>query len=140
MESTSDRQILEQQLEDAYMDTGQLDFFKARLQAKAADLRGRLRSYQASCEIERHPDAGDFASDEEHRAITGTMIERDKLALGCANQALDALAHGDYGFCRETGEPIGLPRLLLVPESLYSVESMRVREAKGAHQRQVQLP
>lgn len=135
MESMSNWQLLEQS-EDAYMNAGQRDFFKARLQHKAAGLRERLRTYQASCEIERHPDAADFASDEEQRAMAVTMIERDKVALGHINQALDALAHGDYGFCLETGEPIGLPRLLLVPESLYSVESMRVREVKGAHQRQ----
>jgi DnaK suppressor protein len=127
------------QSDNEYMGAEQLGYFKQRLMVQADELRHRLRNYQASCEIERHPDAGDFASDEEHRALTVTMIERDKLALGCVNQALDALAHGDYGFCRETGEPIGLPRLLLVPESLYSVESMRIREARGIHQRQAQL-
>ncbi|EGH25989.1 RNA polymerase-binding protein DksA, partial [Pseudomonas amygdali pv. mori str. 301020] len=42
----------------------------------------------------------------------------------------------DYGFFQETGEAIGIKRLLLVPESLYSVESMRALEAKGMHQRQ----
>lgn len=127
------------QSENEYMSAAQLGYFKQRLQVQAEELRHRLRSYQASCEIERHPDAGDFASDEELRAMAVTMIERDKLALSRVNQALDAMAHGEYGYCCETGEPIGLPRLLLVPESLYSVESMRVREAKGAHQRQVHL-
>ncbi|MBL3828930.1 molecular chaperone DnaK [Pseudomonas syringae pv. theae] len=53
------------------------------------------------------------------------------------HKALEILALGDYGFCQETGEAIGIKRLLLVPESLYSVESMRALEAKGMHLRQV---
>jgi DnaK suppressor protein len=65
------------------------------------------------------------------------MIERDKRALSNVRLALEAIVLGDYGFCRETGEPIGLPRLMLVPESLYSVESMRVQETKNAHLRRI---
>ncbi|RMR22212.1 DnaK suppressor domain-containing protein [Pseudomonas syringae pv. persicae] len=59
------------------------------------------------------------------------MIESGRQALSNVLKALEILALGDYGFCQETGEAIGLKRLLPVPESLYSVESMRVLEAKG---------
>ncbi|EGH05278.1 molecular chaperone DnaK [Pseudomonas amygdali pv. aesculi] len=65
------------------------------------------------------------------------MIESGRQALIHVLKVLEILALGDYGFCQETGEAIGLKRLLLVPESLYSVEWMRVLEAKGMHQRQV---
>ncbi|VVP44983.1 TraR/DksA family transcriptional regulator [Pseudomonas fluorescens] len=129
-------QLLDQ-ADDEYMSVGQLAFFKNRLELKAAELRDRLLSCQASCEIERHPDEADFASDEEHRAMAASMIERDRQTLNYVRKALEILALGDYGFCQETGEAIGLKRLLLVPESLYSVESMRVLEAKGMHLRQV---
>lgn len=129
-------QLLDQ-AEDEYMSADQLAFFKDRLEVKAAELRDRLLSCQASCEIERHPDEADFASDEENRVVAASMIERDRETLSHVLKALEILALGDYGFCQETGEAIGLKRLLLVPESLYSVESMRVLEAKGMHQRQV---
>ncbi|RMM89279.1 hypothetical protein ALQ69_01265 [Pseudomonas savastanoi pv. glycinea] len=46
------------------MGVDQLAFFKDRLEVKAAELRDRLLSYQTSCEIERHSDEADFASDE----------------------------------------------------------------------------
>ncbi len=52
------------QAEDEYMSIDQLAFFKDRLEVKAAGLRNRLLSCQASCEIERHSDEADFASDE----------------------------------------------------------------------------
>ncbi|KWS97553.1 TraR/DksA family transcriptional regulator [Pseudomonas syringae] len=125
------------QAEDEYMSVDQLVFFKDRLEVKAAELRDRLLSCQVSCEIERHPDEADFASDEENRAVAASMIERDRQTLSHVLKALEILALGDYGFFQETGEAIGIKRLLLVPESLYSVESMRALEAKGMHQRQV---
>ncbi|RMT76094.1 RNA polymerase-binding protein DksA, partial [Pseudomonas savastanoi pv. nerii] len=62
------------QAEDEYMSVDQLVFFKDRLEVKAAELRDRLLSGQASCEIERHPDEADFASDEENRAVAASMI------------------------------------------------------------------
>lgn len=125
------------QSEDDYMCSAQLDFFKARLQTKVEDLRGRLTSNRLGCGIERHADVADFASDEEQRSFALQMIERDKIALNQVLNAIELIRLGDYGYCKETGEPIGLHRLLLVPESIYSVESMRVAEAAGRHQRAV---
>lgn len=119
---------------DDYMNDQQLAFFKDRLSTKAQDLRDRLNAHQHDVEIERHPDEADFASDEEERAVAVRMIERDRATLGQVSHALELIRVRDYGFCKETGEPIGLSRLLLVPESVYSVESMRVIEAKGRHQ------
>ncbi|KPX50407.1 hypothetical protein ALO68_200045 [Pseudomonas syringae pv. helianthi] len=47
------------------------------------------------------------------------MIDRDRQTLSHVLKALEILVLGDYGFCQETGEVIGIKRLLLVPESLY---------------------
>jgi DnaK suppressor protein len=113
-----------------YMNDGQVAFFKDRLARKAQDLRDDLNAHRQDVEIERHSDEADFASDEEERAVAVKMIERDRVTLGQMSHALDLIRQGDYGFCIETGEPVGLQRLLLVPESVYCVESMRVIEAK----------
>jgi DnaK suppressor protein len=131
-------QLLAQSMDD-YMNDEQLAFFRSRLVSKAENLRDRLIAHLQYVEIERHPDEADFASDEEERAVAVKMIERDRVTLIQVHHALELIRIGDYGFCKDTGEPIGLQRLLLVPESLYSVESMRIREAKGAHQRHVHL-
>ena len=122
------------QPDDDYMNDQQLAFFRDRLSSKAQDLRDRLNAHHHDVEIERHPDEADFASDEEERAVAVKIIERDRVTLGQVSHALELIRQGDYGFCRETGEPIGIQRLLLVPESVYCVESMRVIEAKGRHQ------
>ncbi|WP_375233625.1 TraR/DksA family transcriptional regulator, partial [Pseudomonas syringae] len=66
-----------------------------------------------------HPDEADFAFDEENRAVAASMIDRDRQTLSHVLKALEILVLGDYGFCQETGEVIGIKRLLLVPESLY---------------------
>jgi len=122
---------------DDYMNPSQLEFFKARLQIRAVDLRDRISRNRTGCEVERHPDEGDFASDEEARSMALKMIARDKVCLDQVLHAMELIRLGDYGFCHETGEPIGVQRLLLVPESIYSVESMRVLEARGRHQQHV---
>lgn len=121
------------QPQNDYMNDEQLAFFNDLLARKAQDLRDHLNAHRQDFEIERHSDEADFASDEEERAVAVKMIERDRVTLGQVSHALELIRQGDYGFCRETGEPIGIQRLLLVPESLYCVESMRVIEAKSRH-------
>ncbi|EPM52965.1 dnaK suppressor protein [Pseudomonas syringae pv. actinidiae ICMP 19071] len=86
-------QLLDQ-AEDEYMSVDQLAFFKDRLEVKAAELRDRLLSCQASCEIERHPDEADFASDEENRAVAASMIERDRQTLSHVLKARKTPATG----------------------------------------------
>lgn len=125
-------QLLSQSVDD-YMNDEQLSFFNGLLACKAQELRDRLDGHRQDAEIERHPDEADFASDEEERAVAVKMIERDRVTLNQVIHAMELIRIGDYGFCKETGEPIGLQRLLLVPESIYSVESMRIIEAKGRH-------
>lgn len=119
--------------EDDYMSEEQVAFFKQCLQDKASAIQSRIAGSQGACEVERHADEGDSASVEEARTLTIRLIERDRADLVRIQHALDAIAEGGYGFCADTGEPIGIQRLLIVPESLYSVETMRIREAKGQH-------
>lgn len=123
------------QNEDDYMNDAQVAFFKNLLEQKAVALKDRIRANQNACVIERQPDDADFASTEEQRTMAVNMIERDNKELVRVNRALAQIESGEYGYCVDLGEPIGVKRLLLVPESPYSVEAMRIREAKGLHQR-----
>lgn len=118
---------------DQYMNDQQLEFFKEKLVSMAQDFHDRLENHRQDVEIDRHPDEADFASDEEERAIAVKMLEHDRSALRRVRHALELIRVGDYGFCKETGEPIGLQRLLLVPDSVYCVEAMRLIEAKSRH-------
>nr|WP_246336089.1 TraR/DksA family transcriptional regulator [Azomonas macrocytogenes] len=119
------------------MNAEQQAFFKKLLEEKTRRVQQRLVENQEACRIERQPDDTDFATTEEQRSMALSMIDRDRVELKRINNALEIIESGDYGFCLETGDPIGIKRLLLVPESLYSVETMRIREAKDAHQAKV---
>ncbi|HEC1424357.1 TraR/DksA family transcriptional regulator [Pseudomonas aeruginosa] len=120
---------------DQYMCEEQLEFFRQKLAEKAAMLRERIEKNQALCKIERQPDEADSASAEEDRSTATRLIEMDLQTLKQIDAAFKAIDAGDYGFCADTGEPITLQRLLLIPESLLSVEAMQAREARGRHQR-----
>ena len=58
------------------------------------------------------------------------MLEREKKLLDKIDAALDAIARGEYGWCAETGEPIGLQRLLLRPTTTLSIEAKQRRTAR----------
>lgn len=120
---------------DEYMNSAQLSFFKQRLIERMQEIRDRIAENQSLCKIERHSDDADNASTEEDRAKALRLIDMDNAALLRSRKALDAITEGEYGFCAETGEKIGLKRLLVVPESLLCVDAMQAREAKGRHQR-----
>ena len=80
-------------------------------------------------------------------AVTRTLLEADasrarraevvdKMAAAYILQgALDAIARGEYGWCAETGEPIGLQRLLLRPTTTLSIEAKQRQEQREKHQR-----
>lgn len=120
--------------DDRYMDESQMAFFRDRLIKRKAELEDRIESYRLGLkDAIRAPDEADFASNEEQRNISLKMLslERDKvLEVG---KALEALEAGDYGYCMDSGYPIGLQRLLIKPETFYSVESMRAQESQQRH-------
>ncbi len=127
-------QLLAQGAAD-YMNEAQIEFFRQMLTSKAAALRERIETNQALCKIERQPDEADSASTEEDRAKATRLIEMDLQTLKQIDAAFQAIADGEYGYCADTGEPITLQRLLVIPESLLCVEAMQARESRSRHQR-----
>lgn len=130
----NEQQVLAQGA-DEYMNNEQLHFFKSRLLARAEEIKARIVDNQSLCKIDRQADSADTASIEEDREKALRLIDLDNAALKRIGLALQAIAQGEYGYCAETGAPIGIKRLLTVPESLLSVEAMEVLEARGRHQR-----
>lgn len=130
----TEEQLLAQSA-DEYMNADQLAFFKGRLLAKAETIKERIRANQQLCQIERQADASDAASIEEDRLKAMRLIDLDNGILANVKKALEAIAEESYGWCIDTGESIGLERLLLIPESLLSVDAMQAREARSRHQR-----
>lgn len=127
-------QLLEQGAAE-YMSAGQLDFFKSLLLDKQHALRARIAFNHGLCKIERQADEADAASVEEGRNKALRMIELDQQTLNDVAKALTAIYEESYGYCVDTGEPITLQRLVLVPESLLTVDALNAREAKLRHRR-----
>lgn len=118
--------------ESEYMNDKQLDFFRARLEQQKADL---LSSAGETTEHLREdtsivPDPVDRATIEEEHALELRTRDRERKLLKKIAQALARLDSGDYGYCDETGEPIGLQRLMARPTATLSLEAQQRREMK----------
>ncbi|MFM8767380.1 MAG: RNA polymerase-binding protein DksA [Rubrivivax sp.] len=118
--------------EAEYMNEQQIDFFRVRLQAQKDDL---LSNAGETTEHLREdttivPDPADRATIEEEHALELRTRDRERKLLKKISQALNRLDTGEYGFCDETGEPIGLPRLLARPTATLSLEAQQRRELK----------
>jgi DnaK suppressor protein len=117
--------------ESAYMNEAQLEFFRARLQQMEKDL---LANADETTEHLREtvivPDPADRATIEEEHALELRTRDRERKLLKKVQQSLARIDSGDYGFCEETGEPIGLPRLLARPTATLSLEAQQRRELR----------
>jgi DnaK suppressor protein len=118
--------------EDDYMNEAQLAFFRARLvalrlvlQEKARETDDELRATAVTL-----PDLNDQASIEQEHALELRTRDRERKLMKKIEEALVRIDHGDYGWCEETGEPIGLPRLLARPTATLTVEAQQRRELR----------
>lgn len=126
----TEEQILKMGEKD-YMNDAQLAFFKDRLYQLEADL---LRNADETTENLREtvlvPDPADRATIEEEHALELRTRDRERKLLKKVQQSLADIDNGDYGWCEETGEPIGIPRLLARPTATLSLEAQQRRELK----------
>jgi len=126
----SEAQLLKMSDKD-YMNAAQLAFFKARLQQLEKDL---LKNAGETTEHLREtvlvPDPADRATIEEEHALELRTRDRERKLLKKVQQSIASIDGGDYGWCEETGEPIGIPRLLARPTATLSLEAQQRRELK----------
>lgn len=113
-----------------YMNAAQLAFFKELLLKQRADFEENLHSSPAT-EAEHAADPVDRASREEERQSELSARERDMKTIRQIDEALASIDSGDYGYCQDTGEPIGLKRLLAQPTAQLSVEAKERRERQS---------
>ena len=118
--------------EREYMNEKQLDYFRACLVALKDDL---LSNAGETTEHLREdttivPDPADRATIEEEHALELRTRDRERKLLKKISQSLGRIDAGDYGYCDETGEPIGLGRLLARPTATLSLEAQQRREMK----------
>ena len=115
-----------------YMNEKQLEFFRARLQALKDDLLSNAGETTEHLREDTSivPDPADRATIEEEHALELRTRDRERKLLKKISQSLARIDAGDYGYCDETGEPIGLGRLLARPTATLSLEAQQRRELK----------
>ena len=118
--------------EAEYMSDKQLDFFRANLEAQKEDLLSNAGETTEHLREDTSivPDPADRATIEEEHALELRTRDRERKLLKKISQALIRIDSGEYGFCDETGEPIGLGRLLARPTATLSLEAQQRRELK----------
>ncbi|MDR7296739.1 MULTISPECIES: RNA polymerase-binding protein DksA [Roseateles] len=115
-----------------YMNAKQIEFFRAKLNAlkdgvlsNAGETTEHLREDTTIV-----PDPADRATIEEEHALELRTRDRERKLLKKIVQSIARLDSGEYGYCDETGEPIGLGRLIARPTATLSLEAQQRRELK----------
>lgn len=117
--------------EDDYMNEQQLAFFRHRLSEMQAQLRANADQTTVNLrETTVVPDPADRATIEEEHALELRTRDRERKLLKKVQAAIVRIDEGDYGYCEETGEPIGVARLMARPTATLSLEAQQRRELK----------
>ncbi|WP_370463051.1 RNA polymerase-binding protein DksA [Limnohabitans sp. Bal53] len=131
VEELSDAEILAMS-DDEYMNDKQMAYFRLKLTHLKQDI---LASAGQTTEHLREdtvvvPDPADRATIEEEHALELRTRDRERKLLKKIEQSIQRIDAGDYGFCDETGEAIGVGRLLARPTATLSLEAQQRRELK----------
>ena len=121
-----------------YMNASQRQLFRKRLAALAHDCEQHIGSARNNLQTPAQADPLDAAVEEETCRHQLRFMARQEALLGKVRGALRRLENGDYGYCKISGEPIGLPRLLARPTTEYCAEvkaRLEQNERHYAHQR-----
>ena len=118
--------------DDEYMNETQMAFFRRSLVKLKRDI---LSNAGETTEHLREdtvvvPDPADRATIEEEHALELRTRDRERKLLKKIEQSIARIDSGDYGYCDETGEPIGVGRLLARPTANLSLEAQQRRELK----------
>ena len=115
--------------EDDYMNPAQLAFFRDRLARMRDELLENAASTGANLrENELVADPADRATVEEEHALELRVRDRERKLIKKIEEALGRIDEGEYGWCEETGDPIGIGRLLARPTAMLSIDAQERRE------------
>jgi DnaK suppressor protein len=118
--------------DEPFMSERQLEYFKQKLLDWKDDILRESRETvtHLQAETENHPDLADRASSETDRALELRTRDRQRKLISKIDDALRRIEEGVYGYCEETGEPIGLARLEARPIATLSLEAQERHERR----------
>lgn len=115
-----------------YMNEKQLAFFRHKLSVLKQDIHDNAGETTEHLRADTVvvPDPADRATIEEEHALELRTRDRERKLLKKIEQSIARIDSGDYGYCDETGEPIGVGRLIARPTANLSLEAQQRRELK----------
>ena len=118
--------------DEPFMNPRQREYFRRKLEAWREEIlresRETLENLQE--ESQNHPDMADRASSESDRALELRTRDRQRKLISKIDAALKRIEDGTYGFCEETGDPIGIARLDARPIATLSLEAQEMHERR----------
>lgn len=118
--------------DEPFMNPRQRDYFRQKLEQWKEDIlresRETLENLQE--ESQNHADMADRASSESDRALELRTRDRQRKLIAKIDAALKRIDDGTYGYCEETGDPIGIARLDARPIATLSLEAQESHERR----------
>ena len=118
--------------DEPFMNPRQREYFRQKLERWKEEIlresRETLENLQE--ESQNHPDMADRASSESDRALELRTRDRQRKLIAKIDAALKRIEDGSYGYCEETGDPIGLARLDARPIATLSLEAQESHERR----------
>jgi DnaK suppressor protein len=118
--------------DETFMSERQLEYFRQKLLNWKEDILRESRETLShlQSETENHPDIADRASSETDRSLELRTRDRQRKLIAKIDEALQRIEEGGYGYCEETGEPIGIARLDARPIATLSLEAQERHERR----------
>ena len=112
------------------MNPRQLDYFRRKLETWREELIAESEQTLEHLRSEnwQEPDPNDRATHESEASLELRTRDRYRKLINKIDAALRRIDKGEYGYCEETGEPIGLPRLEARPIATLSVDAQEAHE------------
>ena len=115
---------------EKFMNAKMKEYFRQKLVSWKKDLlkESSLTLNNLQTENEAKPDITDRASEEIDRAFELRTRDRERKLINKIDAALHRIEDGSYGYCEETGQPIGIKRLEARPVATLSLEAQEMHE------------
>ena len=118
--------------DEPFMNPRQREYFRRKLENWREEIlresRETLENLQE--ESQNHPDMADRASSESDRALELRTRDRQRKLISKIDAALKRIDDNTYGYCEETGDPIGIARLDARPIATFSLEAQEMHERR----------
>ena len=118
--------------DEPFMNERQVEWFRRELMRQKNDLLSESKTTIAGLQdgTRNIPDIADRASEETDRALELRIRDRQRKLVAKIESALRRIEQGEFGFCRDTGDPISLRRLVARPTTTLSLEAQERHERR----------